>query len=283
MDDNPTERILNFVRNFPNGVSDKDIQKEIPEIDVQKRVEILNSLVRQNSIGIYKQSGGKIIYKANVTSDPEDLRSADNEEKLVYRIIKEAGNKGVWIRDIRKECNLLRKQLEKTLRSLENKKLIKSIKTVSAPKKKFYILYEIEPDPSLTGGAWYSDQDFESEFVDRLNELCYKFLLAKKEQTKDLIGDPILVSNNLYASAAEVCTFINKCNISKILTTLIYDEKVSKKLAAGGSYLYKAVDHLLASPGLSRNPCGVCPVYRKCEIGCAVNPKTCSYLNEWLM
>lgn len=40
-------RILNFVRNFPNGVSDKDIQKEIPEIDVQKRVEILNSLVRQ--------------------------------------------------------------------------------------------------------------------------------------------------------------------------------------------------------------------------------------------
>lgn len=66
-----------------------------------------------------------------MTSDPEDLRSADNEEKLVYRIIKEAGNKGVWIRDIRKECNLLRKQLEKTLRSLENKKLIKSIKTVS--------------------------------------------------------------------------------------------------------------------------------------------------------
>ena len=48
-----------------------------------------------------------------------------------------------------------------------------------ASKKKVYMLYNIEPDQSVTGGAWYSDQDFESEFVEVLNEQCYKYLQQK--------------------------------------------------------------------------------------------------------
>ena len=27
------------------------------------------------------------------------------------------------------------------------------------------MLFNLEPDHSVTGGAWYSDQDFETEFV----------------------------------------------------------------------------------------------------------------------
>lgn len=38
------------------------------------------------------------------------------------------------------------------------------------------MLYNLEPDRSVTGGAWYSDQDFESEFVEVLNQQCFKFL-----------------------------------------------------------------------------------------------------------
>ncbi len=48
-----------------------------------------------------------------------------------------------------------------------------------ASKKKVYMLYNLEPDRTVTGGAWYSDQDFESEFVEVLNQQCYKFLEAK--------------------------------------------------------------------------------------------------------
>jgi len=48
-----------------------------------------------------------------------------------------------------------------------------------ASKKKVYMLYDLEPHRSVTGGAWYSDQDFESEFVDVLNSQCYKFLTEK--------------------------------------------------------------------------------------------------------
>lgn len=46
-------------------------------------------------------------------------------------------------------------------------------------KKKVYMLFDLEPDRSVTGGAWYSDQDFDAEFVNVLNQTCFKFLQEK--------------------------------------------------------------------------------------------------------
>lgn len=56
-----------------------------------------------------------------------------------------------------------------------------------ASKKKVYMLYNLQPDRSVTGGAWYSDQDFESEFVEVLNQQCFKFLQSKVSATTKLI------------------------------------------------------------------------------------------------
>ncbi len=41
------------------------------------------------------------------------------------------------------------------------------------------MLYNETPDESVTGGAFYSDQEFESEFVDVLNAQCYRYLENK--------------------------------------------------------------------------------------------------------
>ena len=50
---------------------------------------------------------------------------------------------------------------------------------LQAGKKKLYMLFELEPDRSVTGGAFYSEQEFESEFVDILTSQCHKFLQNK--------------------------------------------------------------------------------------------------------
>ena len=53
------------------------------------------------------------------------------------------------------------------------------------------MLYDLEPDRSVTGGAWYNDQEFESEFVDILNQQCLKLLqskVANKPATDNRIG-----------------------------------------------------------------------------------------------
>ena len=46
------------------------------------------------------------------------------------------------------------------------------------------MLFNLTPDRSVTGGAWYSDQDFESEFVEVLNQQCFKFLQQKAENAE---------------------------------------------------------------------------------------------------
>lgn len=59
---------------------------------------------------------------------------------------------------------------------------------IQASKKKVYMLYNLEPDRSVTGGAWYSDQDFESEFVEVLNQQCFKYLEQKVIWSENELG-----------------------------------------------------------------------------------------------
>lgn len=55
------------------------------------------------------------------------------------------------------------------------------------------MLFNLEPDITVTGGAWYSDQDFESEFVEVLNQQCYKYL-EQKVQNRDNIRQLVCLS-----------------------------------------------------------------------------------------
>lgn len=72
-----------------------------------------------------------LLYKFKDPAKKGTIKGADNEERVVYKIIEEAGNKGIWIRDIRFKSNLNMTQLNKVLKSLETKKFIKAVKSVS--------------------------------------------------------------------------------------------------------------------------------------------------------
>ena len=121
-------------------------------------------------------------------------------EKIVYQIIKSAKNKGIWIKDIKSKSNLHSQLVNTNIKSLEKKSMIKSVKSVKVwdtlssnsqgviahtyhetqnPTKKVYMLYDIEPSVELTGGAWYTDQELDVEFIDQLSNQLYKFILTK--------------------------------------------------------------------------------------------------------
>lgn len=77
------------------------------------------------------QDKNQLLYKYKDPSKKTVNKGADNEERVVYKIIEEAGNKGIWIRDIRFKSNLNMTQLNKVLKSLETKKIIKAVKSVA--------------------------------------------------------------------------------------------------------------------------------------------------------
>ena len=45
-------------------------------------------------------------------------------------------------------------QINKCLKSLEQRKLIKAVKSVASSNRKVYMLFELEPSREITGGAW---------------------------------------------------------------------------------------------------------------------------------
>ena len=73
--------------------------------------------------------GTNLIYKAKDVS--KNVKVTDNEESVVYGIIEEAGKKSIWTRDIRNKSNLSVTLLKKILKSLESKKLIKTVSSVT--------------------------------------------------------------------------------------------------------------------------------------------------------
>lgn len=287
-------RLLEIVGNSRAGVTTIGLQNTIP-INVDRLVKALNNLIAQNQIELFTQDT-QLLYKIKNPESAKIFQGSDIEEKLVYQIIEKAGNKGIWIRDLRFSSNLSQTQVNKILKNLENKKLIKSVKSVAASKKKVYMLYNIEPDRTVTGGTWYSDQEFESEFVDVLNQQCYRYLQHAKISA-DKYPDPISQRNASCKSSDNICNYINGLKVSKvqlsiqdietILDTLIYDGKVEKIPFINSISNEKETNYCVTKPyilscGLMRMPCGVCLIFDSCHEGGDISPSTCHYMKEWL-
>uniref|UniRef100_A0A182RKG3 DNA-directed RNA polymerase III subunit RPC6 n=2 Tax=Anopheles funestus TaxID=62324 RepID=A0A182RKG3_ANOFN len=154
------------------------------------------------------------------------------------------------------------------------------------------MLYNLEPDRSITGGAWYQDQDFEAEFVDVLNQQCLRFLRIKRDSARTSGEGPLAVQKLSECSVADVHRFISDLGISKIsldeddletiLKTVVYDGKAERIAQVNGGFLYRAIETPIAAPGLVQMPCGICPVIKNCADCGEITPKLCTYISEWL-
>lgn len=211
------ELITKHAQENPDGLSNSDLSELLPNISVQDRVASINKLLQQGHLEILTKQNSLIYRYKDVSKTAQVPKGiSDTEEKVVYGIIEESGNKGIWIRDIRAKSNLIISQLSKILKNLESRHFIKSIKSVNASKKKVYMLYNLEPDRTVTGGAWYQDQDFESEFVDILNQQSLRFLQTKLENARKLNDGPLATKKMACCSVKQVHTFISELGISKV-------------------------------------------------------------------
>ncbi|XP_047474487.1 DNA-directed RNA polymerase III subunit RPC6-like [Penaeus chinensis] len=289
------QRVLQLCGEFKQGITYQIIQNDMPTLKLQQIVEIINKLLATSRIDMLKKDDDVLVFKLRDPGSLHRVKGAEPEEQVVYKIIEESGTQGIWAREIRAKSNLHLNTVDKVLRKLESKKLIKSFNSVSAPKKKTYLLYNLEPDRSLTGGAWYSDQHFDSEFVDILNQQCWRFLEQRAVRARQVAGGPIAVRNASYVASKEVLKHISELGITKvqlsiedietILETLVFDGKVERSVASEGAEgvkLYRAVTGLLPTPTLMCIPCGVCPLIKECDDVGNVTPIKCRYMKEWL-
>jgi DNA-directed RNA polymerase III subunit RPC6 len=163
------------------------------------------------------------------------------------------------------------------------------------------MLYELTPDSTITGGIWYTDNEFEAEFARVLNDQCARLLDKRLEESLEKYPhDPFLQRTSSFMSSAELASSINEINIvtvsltaediEPILNALIYDGKIEKMTGASlithenstKQNLYRSIKPIMDSAPIVRNPCGICPIFDDCHEDGLITPSTCSYLTQWL-
>lgn len=288
------QALLALCQENPEGITDSMIQQKI-KMDAKARVGAINKLLSSGKLEL-KTQGTVIIYMVKDKGAKALTKGMCQEEKIVYKIIEESGNQGIWTKEIRFKSNLQLTQLNKCLKLLESRKSIKSVKPVNDSKKKVYMLYDIQPASSLTGGAWYNENDFETEFVDILSRQALKFLQQQRSHAELQHQDPLAVQRNMLVGVKQLKVFIGQLGISKvelsnmeveqIAEALVYDGHVAKvfTLGEGGKTVafYHALKNQPTASGLTRVPCGICPVISNCKVGGTISPETCVYLKDWM-
>ena len=160
---------------------------------------------------------------------------------------------------------------------------MKAVRSVTSKSKKLYMLFDVIPSKEITGGPWYTEQEFDHEFVEELCNYIVQFIKGKSMACAEEIHKKIHQSgiSRVELSAEELDT---------VIQTLMYDGRIElvngavvalEKKNVQLQY-YKVSSPIYVPNYLTSAPCGVCPVSTHCTENGAISPSTCEYMNIWL-
>lgn len=281
---NLESRLIELCREFPDGLSQEVIQKheKFSGVEPMQLAGAINDLLSKKRLSVMLQ-GSQPVYKEIHEDQALKFRGLGVEEMLVYQLIEQSSNMGIWIRDLRIRSNLQRPQVEKITKTLKARMLVKEVPTIQGKNKKVWMLHNMMPSTEVTGGAWFNDSQ----------ELDVAFINTLRFTALDCIG------TKGFASVADVHTFIHASDVSKedlamadiqsIVDTLLYDGSIETiadgYMTSKSAPLYKVNKAGTADATVihyTQVPCASCPVFNSCKPGGIISPETCEYLNQWL-
>ncbi|KAK6728639.1 hypothetical protein RB195_005964 [Necator americanus] len=279
------EQIFNIVQSSADGMDTDTISALTAAVPAIDRQNAINNLLVTKRLVIAKTSGGALRLKVNTNTQ---LTGATDEEQAIYTLIEDSKRKGIWIRELRDGSGLSQVQLRKVLKSLEQKKLIKNIKAVGTTKK-CYMLYDLEPDTSLTGGTFYSDQQLDSELIHTLVNVCIGYIQGRRKQAIDNHPDDLQIQKELSAvRPQEIADFVLEKRVLNVSITLEDIERILDVAILDGAVerrpdgKVRSVWSTTRPSPLVTVPCSTCPVVDDCTSGHVISPQTCRYMTEWL-
>lgn len=257
--------------------------KNIEGVALPDLVNALNSLLQQGRIRIFQAANSPDpVYKVVTQEEYEKLKGLPMECVLVYRLIEGTQREGAWNKSLKMQSKLQMAQLQKVIKVLEQKQLVKSFKSVMAKNKRYYILFDLEPALEHQGGVGYGpDLEFDREFVNELSNECYQFIVHKGFTSLEDIRNFIKESGVSHVE-------LQLDDVQKLVDTLIYDGKVEEMKnpavakRANAPTFYRASRVHIPFNGFSATPCGRCPVFDLCNDTGDITPANCIYLTEWL-
>ncbi|KAI5894130.1 uncharacterized protein SCHCODRAFT_02667187 [Schizophyllum commune H4-8] len=169
-------------------LSVEDVAEIIP--DNKARTDALNFLLKVGLFKSLKNEKGKVSFRAVTKEEITVTKDLTAEEGLVLSHIKASKNEGIWTKHLKAKTNLAQALIDKCLKVLTQKKLIKRVQSVQHPTRKIYMLEGVEPSVALTGGPWYTDNELDVAFINTLIRACLKIVrdMSSPRQSADKQG-----------------------------------------------------------------------------------------------
>lgn len=143
---------------------------------------IAQELINRKLVKLVKQ-GDELKFQAISLSEASKIISMSEDEAMIYSYIEASGREGIWTKTIKAKTNLHQHIVVRCLKALENQRYIKSIKSVKHPTRKIYMLYNLQPSIEVTGGPWFTDSELDTEFIDSLLTVIWRFVASKTYPT----------------------------------------------------------------------------------------------------
>lgn len=218
--------------------------------DPSARQDALNFLLGVGLFKSLKDPKGHILFRAVTKNELVATKDLTGEENLVLSHIKIAATEGIWTKHLKAKTNLHQTVIDRCLKTLVQKRLIKRVPSVQHPTRKIYMLEGLEPSIALTGGPWYTDNELDTEFIQNLTEACFKFIsdLSFPKRKEGAPGALYPISNApQYPTAQHIRNSLRKARLTEtdltvehvemLLNVLVLDGKI-EKLPAFGSALW---------------------------------------------
>ncbi|KAL6122785.1 hypothetical protein NUSPORA_00043 [Nucleospora cyclopteri] len=217
--------LYNFIISCENGVNEEVLSKKFSHLKKIDLAMALNDLITNGEIE-FKKSKGELVYFVK-KKDKHDF------ESMILNILEKSGSTGLWLKDIKIKTNIPHNLLLKILKAMELSQKIKSIKSLNN-NRKTYILYDVEPNVEVTGGIWFTNNDVDMEFIDKLMDIINRFIKDKQKTT----DEQAIVKITDLATPEQIFYFLNNTKILEVKMTLddcqtlinamVYDGKIEK-------------------------------------------------------
>eukprot|EP00698_Gefionella_okellyi_P003045 TRINITY_DN12866_c0_g1_i1.p1 TRINITY_DN12866_c0_g1~~TRINITY_DN12866_c0_g1_i1.p1 ORF type:complete len:292 (-),score=36.35 TRINITY_DN12866_c0_g1_i1:18-860(-) len=266
-------------------LSDRKIEVSAPMIQAElgwsldQIMRVGNALLEMRRVELF-QKAGELCFRAINSEAASILASLSQEERIVYKLIENAGSNGIWSGDLKYHSNMLPAILTKTLKGLEKKKLIKAVKTVNNKTRRVYMLMNTEPARSLTGGPWYTENELDAEFISVLAGAALNFISSRTMVTLQEIHQNI---TDRHISTVQ----LSEEDVQTLVNTLVYDGKVEEMevqrvgLGLGPGKTYRKNRMSPPTNHFPNIPCSTCPVFAECCDDGVINPRQCEFLARW--
>ena len=183
------------------------------KIKKEELIERINQLLLSGDLEIVRH--GRITkYKKKAKNKSHELTE---DENLVFTIINTSGSKGEWISNISKSSGLHRSVLSKVLRSLENKRLVRSVKPLNKSNRITYISYGIKSEDEIKLSNWYTDNEIDSEMITEISSVIKRIFIQKRAKLSPAVILEYIEQMNVLSSK------VNLGEIIQLLDILVYE------------------------------------------------------------